>query len=245
MKIYLQLIICLAILSGIFSCQKSPTGNSTNPPVSYKIKTYSEDAVRNGTHTKDTFNLSYNANNQLVLFQSKSNPGNKIVFTYVSSTSYTQDFYTNNVLSIHLVSFLKNNLVDSISQDDTGYKSSNKFIYNSLNQLITSKDFENNQLTLTTTYTYDGAGNMVKQTDTNGNVVERTYYTDQPDFIEFLIPYFKTSVNLVKTEKSSNASVGYVQNATHTYIFDSQKRVVTETVIADNNESVVKGFTYY
>lgn len=246
MKTFRSFALITLVSLLIISCKKNDN-NSNLPVVSNRIKTYSEDYFHSGTHNADSFNLTYNAGGQLELLQSKFNSGNKIVYTY-QNNSFTQDFYTSNKLEIHSLFFLVNNVPDSFVQVNSTDTGTTKFLYNTAGQLIKMKEYDYKKRTgsvlfNTTSYVYDAFGNVIKDTDTYGNVNDYTYYLDQQDLIEFILPYYKYSHNLVKTQKYT--SNGTVENITHTYTFDSQKRVSSDKEVIDNGDYVIKGYTYY
>ena len=114
------------------------------------------------------------------------------------------DIYTSNALSIHEVfSLNSNSFVDSTFQyNDTNDSTTEEYIYNSSNQLITLKEYDYSLLTgsvlsNTTNYKYDSKGNQISATDDYS--VTLYDYTSTANTLVIGAPYFPVNKNLVKT----------------------------------------------
>ena len=97
-----------------------------------------------------------------------------------------------------------------------------------------------------TTYTYDGAGNLVKTEDIDDFVYTYEYYTDKLYLMPQLLPYTvpNQKVNLLK--KVTLTESGTVQgSATSTYTFDSKDRISTERIDYSDGDVVIKTYTYF
>lgn len=241
--------IALVILS---SCQKEAS-NTPLPAASLKIKTYTED-VRSSVlgNSVATFNLSYDGNDRMTSMVDAADPGNKFVFAYPSSSKYTMDLFVDNVFELH-VDYLLNSqsLIDSSFQyNNTEDTSAEKYVYNPAHQLIKLYEYDyystGSSLWNTTTYTYDGAGNQVKSEDTDGYVYSYEYYTDKLVLMPQLIPVMVANqkVNLIKklTLTESGTVTG---SANYTYTFDSKDRISTIRHDYNDNDVIIKTFTYF
>ena len=241
-----------AVIVALSSCQKETASNTPLPTQSIKIKTYTED-VRSSFwgNFVTTYNLSYDGNDRLVSLIDASNPGNKFVWAYPSSSKYTHDIFNDNDLEIHVDFFLNSkSLVDSSFQyNSTADSSTEKYLYNSANQLIKYYEYDYSKATgsslwNTTTYTYDGAGNMVKAQD-DQNIYTYEYYTDKvyvtPQTIPVLVPMEKA--NLLKKVTVTD---GFdVETATYTYTFDNKDRISTRRYDISNGDVVIETYTYF
>jgi YD repeat-containing protein len=98
----------------------------------------------------------------------------------------------------------------------------------------------------TTTYTYDGAGNLVKSEDTDDYVYTYEYYTDKLYLLPQVTPFAGSNqkTNLLKklTLTESGTVLG---SATYTYTFDSKDRVSTVRQDYSNGDVVIKTYTYF
>jgi hypothetical protein len=234
------------------SCQKEFSNNDPGTSQSIlKVKTYTEDITSGGTHSAITFNLAYDASNRLTSMISAASSGDKFVFQY-SNSSYTMDLYNSNVVSIHEVFFVNSNqFVDSTVQYDDGQDTmTEKYIYNSALQLTTLKEYDYSQLTGAVlfnveNYTYDSNGNMIQSTESDNNsVTTYDYYSNLVNDVHIFTPYLPGSKNLVKTTASNIG--GTITTINHTYTFDSENRLSTETATEDTTgDVVIKTYTYY
>lgn len=244
-------IIALIILFS--ACQKEPDNNPP-PTQQLKLKTYTED-VRSGIlgNSVTTYNLSYDGNDRLASMADASDPGNKFVFAYPSSSKYTMDIFGDNIFVLHADYLLNSqSLIDSSFQyNNTGDSSTEKYVYNPAHQLTKLYEYDYSKVTgsslwNTTAYTYDGAGNLVKSEDTDDYVYTYEYYTDKLVLMPQLMPVMVANqkVNLIKkltfTESGTlQASVNY------TYTFDSKDRISTIRHDYNDGDVVIKTFTYF
>ncbi len=247
----MRLLNVLSLIAIVFifnSCQKGITGGDPVIPISNKIKTYTEDVTSGGSHNVVTFNVAYDANDRIISLISAASPGDRFEFQY-SNANYTLDIYGSNQLTIHEVFFLNgNSMVDSTFQyNDTNDSLTEKYIYNASRQLITLKSYEYSKATGSVldnveNYTYDNGGNIIKLAD-NYSVTTYDYYTNLAGNVVALYPYFPVPKNFVKT--TTNVDGGTTVTLNHTYTFDSVNRLSTEKIVYDNNEVVIKSYTYY
>ncbi len=245
-RIAFGIFLCVAFAS----CQKEySTGDpaGTTPISSNKVKTYTEDLTSRTTHTVTTFDLSYDNSNNLVSMISETNTGDKFLFQY-GNGSYTGDIYNSNALSIHEVFFLNSiPFVDSTFQyNDTNDSTTEKYIYNSAKQLITLKEYDytlstGGVLSNTTNYVYDNNGNQISATDDYS--VTLYDYTSLANTLVIGAPYFPVNKNLVKTTTYSFSGTTIVLN--HTYTFDANNRLSTETITDGATYTLIKTYTYY
>lgn len=237
-------ILCSFIL---FSCKKENPATPDNS--NYKIKTYSEKLVSGSDSISVDYNLTYDAQNRITSMFMVSNPSEKFVYTYNSGNEITVDIMSS-AGNIHEQSFFKNNQLDSTYQyNDTQDTTSEKYIYNSNNQLTTlyEYDYSNGQASLsnTTNYTYDSNGRLVKTEDTFNEVDTYDYYPDLVNTMPLISPLSSSQkINLMKTHTMT--SNGYpVGTVTFTYTFDSLNRISTITQTETGGVVATSTFTYY
>ncbi len=241
------------VMVALFSCQKETNSNNPLPTESIKIKTYTEDVRSSifGTSVT-TYNLSYDGNDRLVSLVNSTDPGNRFVWAYPSSSKYTFDLFNNNTLDIHADYFLNSNsqIDSSFQYNNTSDTSTEKYIYNPAHQLIKLYEYDyygnGPELWNTTTYTYDGAGNLLKSEDIDDFVYTYEYYTDKlylmPQLIPITVPNQKA--NLLK--KVTLTESGTVQgSATSAYTFDGKDRISTERIDYSDGDVVIKTYTYF
>jgi YD repeat-containing protein len=97
-------------------------------------------------------------------------------------------------------------------------------------------------LTKTTTYNYDANGNAITQTDNPGGTTTFTYYLVANTFSigNSFIPQPKL---LIRSATLDNG--GTPITAMHYYGFDSDKRLIKDTITTSNSDLiVVKSYTY-
>jgi len=252
MKTTTLIAFLATVMVALSSCQKETGSNTPLPTQSIKIKTYTEDVRSSiwGTSVT-TYNLSYDGNDRLESGVQASNPGNKIVYGYPTSSKYTVDIFNNNILEIHGDYFLNSrSLIDSAFQyNSTADSSTEKYIYNSTNQLIKWYEYDYSKVTGSslwnvTTYSYDGAGNMIKAQD-GQTTYTYEYYADKlyvtPQTIPVFVPMEKANL-LKKVTISDGIDVG---TADYTYTFDSKDRISTERSDYSNGDVVIKTYTYF
>ena len=250
MKFSIFLVSIIPLLF-IYSCSKeksySPSSSTS------KLKMYVEDARNTPLNTIDTLYLGYDASNRITTLTSTQT---KEVYTYVSSAQFMLDLYLSGTLSIHEVfSVNSNSLVDSTWQDDqVGDTSTEAYLYNG-KQLSrkTTYNYTNangSQIYMQEDFTYDGNGNLVKdiQSDGNGNVSMVTTYTyTSYSFVNLLSPIYLPiqSKNLPASLTQTDGSGGSLGSISFSYVFDSNNRVIKETDLSNNGETVVKTYLYY
>lgn len=248
MKITKTLLPSVIIILVFTSCKKEKSSDG-NPSPSSKVKTYTENIDYGGGNTDNaTFNMTYDANDRLVSMTSASSPGDRFEYKYATG-SFTMDLYNSNALSIHETFFLNSkSLIDSTFQyNDTKDSSTEKYIYNSANQLITVKEYDYSKSTgamlyNTTNYSYDNNGNVIKTTD-DYSITTYEYYADLKNNLVFGTPYMQANKNLVKTTKSGTGSSAIILN--HVYTFDASNRISIETITFDSGEVATRTYTYY
>lgn len=247
-KIYIVLIITTLFIS----CQKeiipgNQDGSGTTPTTSNKVKTYTEDITSGGTHTITTYDLIYDGSNRLISLTSETSPGDKFLYQY-SSNSFTLDVYNASAITIHEVGYLNSNsFLDSTFQyNDTQDTTTEKYLYNASNQLVTLKDYDyskitGSQLNNTTTYAYDNNGNMVSATD---DFSVTTYvYTNLLNNLALIPSYLPPNKYLVKT--TTYTSGGSSSTINQAYTFDANNRLSTETDTDNQGDILIKTYTYY
>ena len=237
------MLLLIAMVSfGMLACKKESN------EVSKKAKTYIEEVNVTGYHTSDTFNLSYDADGRLVAMEGKNG---KFLYQYATGR-VTTDIYNGNQLSIHTVAFLgSNNYIDSTFQyNDTNDSSTEKYTYNSANQLMQIRRYDYSVATGTTFYektllNYDNNGNVISEVTTGSNGAVKnavnTTYTSTPAQYPIPVPYLPVQYNnLPQTRNDSQGG----QTFTFTYDFDSQGRIVSETGTSNLSGTVVKRYGY-
>lgn len=250
-KTTFALFIAMAIFS---SCQKEFNGLSSGEPssspansASSKVKTYTEDVASLLEHTVTTFNVSYDNENRLASLISVTSPGDKFIYQYLNNT-FSVDIYNSNQLSIHSVYFINSlSLVDSSWQyNDTQDTMTEKYLYNSGNQLIQQKEYDyaseiGSVLSDVHYYSYDDNGNLLKDS-TASAVTSYEYYNDLLDNLSMGSVYSRRNKNLVKKTTYSDGSI--IESTAHTYTFDNYSRQTSEKAAASTGEVVVKSYTY-
>ncbi len=256
MKKEICTLLALSFIIIFSSCKKeSATDQQTN---SDKIKTYTESLTYDGgTAISQTYNITYDGNNRITGVVPTNTSGVKFLFNYVSDNKSSLDIYNAADITIHEdIFFNSKSLFDSTFQyNDTYDTTTEKYIYNSNNQLITLNEYiygknTGSELDNTTSYFYDSNGNVVKTTDTDGHIETFEYYPDLVYAMPFTNPFLTRSLmapkkmNLLKTHTVT--SNGYpVGSATSTYTFDSNSRISTITQTTDDGTVVVQTFTYF
>lgn len=252
MKINTRTLLAFCTLISLASCQKDKPATATADTI--KVKTYTESIATPGSATiVATYNLGYDANNRITSVTQVEVPGNKFLFSYSSDTKYSMDLYNTGSISIHEDFFLNaKGLADSTFQyNDTEDTTTEKYLYNSNNQLMTLKEYTysktyGSDLDNVTTYSYDAEGNVVKTTDTDNQIETFEYYPDLVYAMPFFNPAFQSpkKANLVKTHKVT--SNGFLVGSTvSTYTFDSDKRISTITQTLDDGTVATQTFTYF
>jgi hypothetical protein len=231
----------------LFSCKKeNPATPNTNVD---KVKTYTETLKTSSGTISATYYLEYDLKNRITSVVFASNPSDKFVFTYNSDSQFSMDLFSGSG-NIHEDIFLNNSQLDSTYQyNDTQDTTTEKYVYSGNNQLVKLSEYGYYNghpiLSNTTTYTYDGNGNVMKTMDTDNNVETFDYYPDLVYTMPITSPVIPSrKTNLVKTHTVT--SNGYlVASVTSTYTFDDKNRISTITDTASDGSVGTKTFTYF
>lgn len=236
-------ILCTLIISSCSSSHDNTSAIATVP------KTYTEDIRSSLLNSVTTYNLTYNGNYQLLSMASVPEPPvAKFIFQYPTSLTVTMDMYTSNVLSIHENIWLNTaSFADSTFQyNDTQDTTTEKYFYGANNLLIKANYYDYHSagtvLTGTTTYNYDGNGNVSTQTDNPGGTTTFTYYNVLNTF-NLGNTFIPAPINLVRSASLDNG--GTPVTAMHYYSFDSNNRVTQDSITTTGTDLVVvKSYTY-
>lgn len=235
------------------SCKKNDVNENGN---SNRVKTYIEDASATPYRKIDTFNLSYDGQGRIISMTAQSSGGS---FTYqYNPGNIVMDIKNGSYLIIRQYTYLNSNqLVDSSFQfNDTNDSTAEKYLYDATGTITSRREYSGTGMPFssTTFHQYDAAGNLVMDIDTDaaGDTVARKRYDHSTAlntnyFQSNLQPYLpRLHKNLVsrETNLSPDGTIEY-SYADHTYSFDDQNRVVTETVTDSYGNVVVKKYTYY
>jgi hypothetical protein len=247
MKIIPLALAGFAVLYAFSSCTKD---NSASGTVATDLpKTYTEDLTSpaNG-HEVETYNLTFDGDKRLTSMISTTPNLLKFIYTYNSDKSFTLDLYESGQLTIHSLYWINAiGFVDSNFQyNNTQDTSTEKYIYNASKQLVQNKQYEystasGSVLWSLAQFTYDANGNMVTETE-NGTTTSIEYYPDLEVSFTLDGAYFPHSKNLPKTETVNSG--GSIVTINHTYTFDSQNRLTSEKLVADDGEIAIKTYGY-
>ncbi len=254
-NLYLFPILTITIL--LTSCGKEYSANTnTDTSALNKVKTYTEDITSSYYgNSVTTYNLAYDTNDRLISITSITNSGNKSLFSFPTNSLYTMDLYNSGSLAIHEDFYLNSNFyLDSTFQyNNTKDSSTEKYFYNTSNQLIKMNEYSysavtGSKLINTTTNTYDGNGDLIESLDLNSNVNTLEYYLD----LSYAMPFAPGPVNANSSKKNhllkrhSLSSNNYlIDTATFTYTFDTKNRISTEKAIVSDGSIVIKTYTYF
>jgi hypothetical protein len=232
----------------LFSCKKNNGTDSSGSSV--KLKLYIEDVKYASQDQTDTFAVAYDANNRIT---SLSSPDLRFDYTY-SDKSFTLDLYENNALSIHEIAYINSaSYVDSTFQfNNTNDTTTEGYSYNGsqLIHLVTySYSDSYSEIETVDDYTYDSNGNMVKdtQSDGNGNTnqVSTFTYTNKPLKVTINPTYFApASKYLPATQKQADGQGNANFAITYSYQFDGAGRLTKETDTYDNGLVASKTYVY-
>jgi hypothetical protein len=229
----------------IFSCQKD--ADPSGPAVKNKIKTYTEEiTTAAGTQTQ-TFNAVYDNNDRLLTLDCITTPGYKFVYQYPNNKEFTMDIYGAGSVIIHVTSFINSSvaMLDSTFQyNDTKDSSTEKYIYNSNKQLVKKFEYEYSKVTGSVPdnvvdYTYDNNGNLIKEKDYYGESTFK-YDTVIPNTLYQGLVYVNNLKQLPTSEITSGG-----ETFDHTYTFDSDKRVISDTRVGSDGSVIKRTYTYY
>ncbi len=244
----------LSVIVLFASCQKEPVPNEPAARLP-KVKTYSEDLTSSYLgHIAFNYDISYDADNKIISAISTSAPGTRLLLNYPSASKYTTDFYENNILKLYKDFYLNSNsFVDSTFQyNNTKDSSTEKYFYNNNNQVIKIKKYNyskitGSELSNTITNIYNMDGDLVSSTGTDKKIETYEYYTDLSYSAPLVFGPPNSSsakkIHLIKKHTvSSNGS--FVTSSNHTYTFDSNNRITTETQTFTDGSSLVKTYSY-
>lgn len=256
MKSLKTIFVLLTAIALFSSCQKEfdsaslPVGtpsDSSSETVSFKVKTYTEDVTSFSQHSATTYNLTYDTRDRIISIISVSSPGDKFVYEYTNNT-FSVDLYNLNQLSIHSNYFINSlSLVDSSFQyNDTNDTMTEKYLYNSVKQLIQLEEYDYSTqtgavLSNSHYYIYDNNGNMLKDSTANA-IITYEYYDDLLDNLLMGTSYSRPNKNLVKTTTYTEGGIAVTIN--HTYTFDNYNRQTSEKAVASNGDVVIKSYIY-
>jgi hypothetical protein len=233
----------------VSSCKKATSATSTTSTSSL-VRTYTENITSTSLgNSNTTYDAAYDDSNRALSITDAASSGNRFVYVYNTNHTFIQDIYGSNVWTLHEAFFINSNsLVDSTLQYDVSYDTSTeKYIYNSGNQLDVVRDYDYSVLSGTnlnnsTYYTYDVNGNPTTVTDTN-SVITNTYSNLLTSTLNNGVSYYPANRNLVLVARDSIYG-GTVSTATHTYTFDSNNRLSTDRIVVSNGDVVIKTYTY-
>lgn len=249
----LPVSLALSVILFLAACKKNDVNDNGT---SQRIKTYIEDASATPYRKIDTFNLSYDGQGRIISMTAQSSGGS---FTYqYNPGSIVMDIKNGSYLIIRQYTYLNSSqLVDSSFQfNDTDDSTAEKYLYDATGKITLRREHygAGMQLSRTTYYNYDAAGNLVREIDTDaaGDTVSQKRYdhnaaANTSYLASSLQPYMPPlHQNLVirETNLSPDGTIEY-SFTDHAYSFDDQNRVVTETVTDSYGNVVVKKYTYY
>jgi hypothetical protein len=244
MKNIRSLPIVLGLLLMV-SCKK----DNNAPDTSSLPKTYTEDVRSSGYNSVTVFNLTYDGDNRLVSMASIPEPSiGKFIYQYANDNTFTMDLYNSNVLDIHEKFWVNSfELVDSTFQfNNTNDSSTEKYIYNSDKQLIQRIDYNYYSsgpvVYNVTNYTYDNTGNATQESDNLGQTVTYEYYMDLANNLSMGQTYLPVPKNFIKTSTTNSGGTAIV--ATHFYTFDSNNRLIKDSISTSLDIIAIKSYTY-
>jgi uncharacterized protein YceK len=246
MKNFISLTGILVTVLLIASCKKN---DSLEPASSSRVKTYTEiiSFPSASEHEIGVFSVNYDSKGRLVSLISTTNPGDNFIYQYPSDSHYTLDLYDANALSIHEDFYLNSmSYVDSTFQyNDSNDTSTEKYIYNANNQLTQLIQYDYSASSGATqtdvdNYTYNSSGDVV--TDSNdGGTITYTYY-DLPNTLSMGTVFLPQNLHLVQTATEND--YGVQATTTHTYGFDGDNRLISDTAIDSQQDTVIKEYGY-
>ena len=237
------------------ACKKD-SNSTTQPNLANKVKSYTEDYRSVGmTPVVVTFNLAYDGNNRVTSLISAASSGDKFLLAYPSKGKISMDVFGSNILTLHEESYINNNgFLDSTFQyNDTQDTTTEKYIYNTANQLISLKEYDYSAITgvklyNTTTSTYNSDGDLISTTDTDNNKNDFEYDTNlsyvSPVVFGLVNPNAGKKFHLLK--KQTQTSNGYSDGSIdYVYTFDGNDRISTEKATGSDGTISIKTYTYF
>lgn len=165
------------------------------------------------------------------------------------------DIFGSNALTLHEDSYINGNgfLDSTLQYDDSQDSTTEKYIYNSANQLITLKEYDYStaagaELYNTTTSSYNSDGDLISTTDTDNNRNDFEYDTNlsyvSPTVFGLVNPNAGKKLHLLK--KQTQSSNGYpVGSIDYVYTFDGNDRISTEKATGNDGSISIKTYTYF
>jgi hypothetical protein len=193
---------------------------------------------------------TYDVQGRMIQYLTDEDSAFKAVFSYPDANTFIEDLYIGTKFDSRTTHFLDaQNKLDSAfyihnNLDTTGKE---KYVYNSAGLLVTQLRFDisGGQWAPSdpSRYEYDSKGNLTKNVNP-ADSTEFTYYLDKFNLQESVWAYHINSPNLVKNEKY-HSWAGYTVQYLHTYGFDNQMRVKTDTAkVVGTSDYLVKTFSY-
>ncbi len=233
----------LVLLAFVYSCKKD---EDTDNPVTENVPLIATRAISYEEHPEiDSTSFLYDDKGRCTWFGDSNDrtdvtySGSNVVFTsYEDDVLDYTDTYTLNELGMASM---------QVRTQPGRNNSSEKYIYNSKNQLIKTVVIENG-IQDTTFYFYDGdnVATMVTRYEENSIVTSDTtrfeYYTDKISTVEMAnlgFPFIgPRNKNIIKKTKRRYGTTDF------TYEFDSKNRVIKETATSNGSVNHYVHYTY-
>jgi len=265
-----SLLLISIIIVSLNSCKKNSSGsnNSSNPTISYKVKSFTLSSTDTTGNSFTTYNLTYDNKNRIISIINDLLPTTKTYFTYNSNGSYSMDCF-NSYLSTstkyyHEDIFVNSNaLVDSTYTIDDGGPSpdtiSEKYFYNQYGLSTKNEYWITNTIPIlgeTVSYNINTNGLLLSSSGPQSGNETYDYYYNSINYFPAIEPVYLTNgpnavpelfsgptglfYNKMKPLiKSINDGYGTIEN--YTYTFDSNNRISTLTYNWSYNTSVYTG----
>ena len=132
--------------------------------------------------------------------------------------------------------------------DTQGDTSSQKYLYDGNQQIITLKEYNyatvtGSVLTETTTYQYDNTSDLLKVTS-DTNVVTYSYANNTINNLNMGLNYYKQGKYLPDNVTETSSISSFTETGVHTYTFDSQKRLIMDKLTTNNGLVATKQYYY-
>ncbi len=256
MKILSLVSSSLLALSIFSSCSKEKSidtlggADSLNPggPAvqTALVRTYTEDITSPVLgNSKNTYTLSYDQNNRITAL-TQTTAGLKVIYQYPNTSTVILNYSDSGALVTQAILWLNSRgLVDSSFQTIDSDTSTEKYIYNSSNELTDEITYDYSVLTGGEVYdvdhyTYDNNGNPIS--DLNGSGLTTYTYTSKINPNPLAEVFFFQSPNLIATATATDGT--NTDTGTYTYTYDSSNRLSTATEKTSDGTVVVKTYTY-